>query len=34
MAAEVEVIWKEAFLTYTRYCPSIYMEELRKTTKT
>jgi hypothetical protein len=34
MAVEFEVIWKEAFVTSTRYCPSIYMEELRKTTKT
>jgi hypothetical protein len=34
MNDELERIWKEAPVAYSRYYPSICLEKLRKTTKT
>jgi hypothetical protein len=33
MRDELERIWKEASITWSRYCPDICLEELRKNTK-
>jgi hypothetical protein len=33
MTDELKSTWKEAVVVHWRYCPGIYLEELRKTTK-
>jgi hypothetical protein len=34
MISDTERDWKEAVMTYLRYCPSICLKGLRKTAKT